>query len=134
MRCRITCLAVCAAIRPKSSGVTSGGLDLVLVLLELLEVDLGRRRLAHLAGLRIHARLLVGGRLDQQLLLELGRDLQLPDREVTGVPIHLHARIGRRARRLLVRGKQRVFQRFHELICGNVLLGGQAADGLKDLF
>ena len=36
------------------------GLDLVLVLLELLEVDLGLGRLAHLAGLGVDRRLLSG--------------------------------------------------------------------------
>jgi hypothetical protein len=109
------------------------GVDLVLVFLELLEVDLGLGRLAHLAGLRIDGGLLVRRRLDQELLLELGRDLQLPDLEVTAVAVHLHLGVAGRIGRLLVGGQERVFERLHQLLGGDVLLGGEAADGLDDL-
>ena len=62
--------------------------DLILVLLELLGVDLRLGRFAHLAGLGIDGGLLIGGRLDEQLLLELRRDLELPDNEVSTVAVH----------------------------------------------
>ena len=78
------------------------GVDLILVLLELLEVDFGLGRLTHLAGLRIDRRLLVDGRLHEQLLLELRRDLQLPDLEVAAVAVHLDLGVARGSRSLLV--------------------------------
>ena len=103
------------------------GLDLVLVLLELLEVDLGLGRLAHLPRLGVDGRLLVGRRLDEQLLLELRRDLQLPDLEVAAVAVHLDLRVRRRPGRLLVRRQERVLERFHQLLVGDVLLGREAS-------
>ncbi len=109
-------------------------LDLVLVELQLLRVDLRLGRLAHLAGLRIDRRHLVARRLDQQLLLELRRDLQLPDLEVAAVTVHLDLGVRRRARRLAVRGQQRVLKRLHQLLVGDVLLSGEATNGLDDLF
>ncbi len=109
--------------------MTSSLLDLVLVLLQLLGIELGLGRLAHLAGLRVDRRLgLVGGG-DEQLLLELGRDLQLPDDEVGGVAVDLDPRVAGRPGRLLVRRQERVLERLHQLLGGDVLLGGEASYG-----
>ena len=107
-------------------------LDLVLELGQLLEVELGLGRRAQLPGLRVDGRLLVGD-VDDHLVLDLLRDEQLEDDEVARLAVHLDERVLGRARRLLVRGEQRVLERQHQLLGGDGLLGGEAADGLEDL-
>ena len=133
IRCRITCLAVCAAIRPKSCGVTSS-----VSIWSSYSLSFSRS-ISGSGGSRISP---VSGstvgccsvrRLDQQLLLELRRDLQLPDLEVAAVAVHLDLRVAGRPGRLLVRRQQRVLERLHQLLAGDVLLGGEAAYGLDDL-
>ena len=99
MRWRITCLAVWAAMRPKSSGVTSRSSIWSRYCIEPLRVELGLLRLAHLARLGVDRRL-AGLLLDlgEQLLLEVGRQQQLEDAEVAAVAVHVDARVLGRAR------------------------------------
>ena len=84
--------------------------DLVLVLGELLEVDLGLLGLAHLAGLGVDRPLFLD-RLLHELLLELGRQDQLEHAEVRRSAVHVDARVLGRARGLLVGGEERVLER-----------------------
>src|SRR5437870_5346086 len=79
----------------------------------------------------VDGRLLVGRRVDEQLLLELRWDLQLPDLEVATVAVHFDLGVGRRAGRLLVGRKERVLERLHQLLMRNVLLCGEAAYGFN---
>ena len=137
IRCRITCLAVWAAIRPKSSGVTSRVLDLVLVGGDHLGVELGLLRLAQLArfGVDLALLLLLGlGRLGQQLLLQLGRQDQLEDAEVAGFVVEVDAGVFGGAGRLLVGGEERVGERVHQLVGGDPLLLLERLDCVDDLF
>ena len=126
IRWRITCLAVCAAIRPKSVGVTSRRRDLVLVLGKPLEVDLGLLGLAQLARLGVDRALLLD-RLVDQLLLELRRQDQLEHAEVGRAAIHVDARVLGRAGRLLVGGEQRVLERQHQLLRRDALLASRGS-------
>ena len=91
IRCRITCLAVWAAIRPKSSGRDVAGLDLVLVGREQLRVELGLLGLAQLARLGVDRSAPAPRSPREQLLLELGRQDQLEDAEVGGVAVEVDA-------------------------------------------
>ena len=104
-------MAVCAAIRPKSSGVTSRLVIWSSYCGEHLGVDLGLLGLAHLAGLRVDRLLLLLDRLRDELLLELRRQDQLEDAEVRGVAVHVDARVLGGAGRLLVGGQERVLER-----------------------
>ena len=133
IRCRITCLAVWAAIRPKSSGVTSRDCDLVLVGSEDLGIELGLLGLAELARLGIDCRLLLLGHLGEQLLLELGRQDQLEDAEVGGVAVEVDARVLGGTGALLVGGQQRVLERRHQRLGVDALLLLEAVKGLDDL-
>ena len=137
IRCRITCLAVCAAIRPKSSGVTSLVVDLVLVGGDHLRVELGLLGLFQLAGFGVDLALfvLLGlGRLGQQLLLQLGRQDQLEDAEVAGLVVEVDARVLGRPGRLLVGREERVGERVHQLVGGDALLLLERLDCFDDLF
>ena len=133
IRCRITCLAVWAAIRPKFSGVTSRVGDLVLVGGQQLRVELRLLGLAELAGLRVDRLLLLLDRLRHQLLLQLRRQDQLEDAEIGGVAVEVDAGVLGGARRLLVRGQQRVLQRRHQGLGIDPLLLLEAPDRLDDL-
>ena len=129
----MTCLAVWAAIRPKSSGVTSRDLNLVLVGRQDLGVELGLLGLAQLARLGVDRRLLLLGDLGEQLLLQLGRQDQLVDAEVGGVAVEVDARVLGRAGALLVGGQQRVLERRHQRLGVDALLLLEAVQGLDDL-
>ena len=127
-------MAVCAAMRPKSCGRDVALLDLVAVLHQPLLVDLGRLGVDHLPRLGIDGGL-AGLLLDlvEQLLLEVGRQQQLVHAEVAARAVHLHARVLRRIRRLLVGRQERVLQRRHQAVRGDSLLALEDADGLDDL-
>ena len=88
IRCRITCLAVWAAIRPKSVGVTSRVSIWSSYSASSLGVDLRLLGLAQLARLGVDRALLLD-RLGDQLLLQLGRQDQLEHAEVGGAAIHV---------------------------------------------
>ena len=108
--------------------------DLIAVLREALLVDLGRLGLAQLARLRVHLRLAqLLLHLVEQLLLELGGQDQLEHEEVTGLPVHLHAGVLRRAGRLLVGREERVLERLHQAVCRDALLALEHSHGLDDL-
>ena len=125
-------MAVCAAMRPKSSGVTSSLVDLVAVFGELRRVDFRVLGLAHLARLGIDGGALVD-RLDDQVGLQALGDFQFDDAEVRGLAVHLHARVLGRAGLLLVSGEQRVLERDHQLLRLDALLARKRVHGLKDL-
>ena len=128
-------MAVWAAIRPKSSGVTSRVVDLVLVGGDHLRVELGVLRLFHLAGLRVDLGLLLQlGGLGQQLLLQLGRQDQLEDAEVAGFVVEVDARVFGRAGRLLVGREEGVLEGVHQLVGGDSLLLLERFDCVDDLF
>ena len=127
-------MAVCAAMRPKSSGRHVALLDLVAVLQQPLLVDLRRLGVDQLARLGVDGRL-AGLLLDlvEQLLLEVGRQDQLVDAEVAAAAVHLHARVLGRLGRLLVGRQQRVLQRPHQAVGRDALLALEDADGFDDL-
>ena len=130
-------MAVWAAIRPKSSGVTSRVVDLVLVGSDHLRVELGVLGLAQLArlGIDLALFLLLGlGRLGQQLLLQLGRQDQFEDAEVAGLVVEVDARVFGRAGRLLVGGEEGVLEGVHQLVGGDPLLLLERLDCVDDLF
>ena len=134
IRCRITCLAVWAAIRPKSSGVTSRVVDLVLVGGDHLRVELGVLGLAHLARLGIDLGLLLQlGGLGQQLLLQLRRQDQFEDAEVAGLVVEVDAGVFGRAGGLLVGREQGVLEGVHQLVGGDSLLLLERFDCVDDL-
>ena len=81
IRWRITCLAVCAAMRPKSSGVTSRSSIWSLYCSNFAGSISGSGRLDHLPRLGVDRRVLVD-RLDDQVRLEALGDDQLDDAEV----------------------------------------------------
>ena len=112
-------MAVWAAIRPKSSGVTSLVDDLVLVGGDHLRVELGLLGLAQLSrfGIDLALFLLLGlGRLGEQFLLELGRQDQFEDAEVAGLVVEIDARVLGGPGGLLVGGEKRVGERVHQLV------------------
>ena len=133
MRCRITCFAVWAAIRPKFVRGDVAGRDLVLVGGQELRVELWLLGLAELARLRVDRLLLLLDRLRHQLLLQLGRQDQLEDAEVGGLAVEVDARVPGRPRRLLVRRQQCVLERRHQRLGIDPLLLLEAPDGLDDL-
>ena len=115
IRCRITCFAVCAAMRPKLSGVTSSRLHQVVGHLRPVDVEVvvGEQRVVLLAGLLLDPLELVEralARLVEQPLLEVLGELDREDAEVAGV-VELDGRVAGRARSLLVGGEQRVLER-----------------------
>ena len=124
-------MAVCAAIRPKSSGVTSLFVDLVAVFLELLRVDLRFLGLAHLARLGIDRRFLID-RLDDQVRLQALGDDQFDHAEIGRLAIHLHAGVLGRAGLLLVGRQQGVLERDHQLLRLDPLLARQRVHGFQD--
>ena len=135
IRCRITCLAVWAAIRPKSSGVTSRVVDLVLVRSDHLRVELRVLGLAHFAGLGVDLGLLLQlGGLGQQLLLQLRRQDQFEDAEVAGFVVEVDAGVFGGAGGLLVGREQGVLEGVHQLVGGDSLLLLERFDCVDDLF
>ena len=129
----MTCLAVCAAMRPKSCGSDVALLDLVAVLLEQLRVELGLLGLAQLARLGVDGGLR-GVDRGQQLLLELLGDEQLVDDEVAGVAVHVDARVAGGPGLLLVGREEGVLQGGHQAIGGDPLLALEDLHGFDDLF
>ena len=133
----MTCLAVCAAIRPKSSGVTSRVSIWSSNSARRACDDLGRLGDDDLARLRVDAPLELAGRLllglVEELVLEvLGQD-ELLDAVLAEVGIEVHARVAHGAGLLLVGRQQRVLEGGDELLLGDALLPGEGADGLDDL-
>ena len=130
-------MAVWAAMRPKSCGVTSLRLDLVLELRDAGRVDLRRLRDDHLARLGVDAALeLAGGLLlglVEQLVLEVLGEDELLDPVLAQVGVHADARVADRVGLLLVGGEQRVLERVDELVLCDPLLARQRADGVDDL-
>ena len=98
MRWRITCLAVCAAMRPKSSGVTSRSSIWSLYSASISGSSSGSSgsRSSPVSG-STSALLLRLLDLGEQLLLEVGRQEQLEDREVAGVVVDVDAGVLGRA-------------------------------------
>ena len=133
----MTCFAVCAAIRPKSCGVTSsrwtwssGTIGPVDV--EVLVVDERVRALAVLGLERFElGDRALAGLLDQPLL-DVGGQLDRVDAEVALV-VELDRRVARRARGLLVRGQERVLERVDQGLAVDPLLLLDDANRLDDL-
>ena len=92
MRWRITCLAVCAAMRPKSSGVTSRSSIWSRYSSNFAGSISGSWGSTHLARLGVVDRALVD-RLDDQVGLEALGDDQLDDDEVAGLAVDLDPRV-----------------------------------------
>ena len=116
-------MAVWAAMRPKSSGVTSRSSIWSLYSASRSWDDLGHLGLAQLAGLRVDrglAQLLLD--LVEQLLLEVGGTQQLEDAEVAAVVVDVHARVLGGAGLLLVGRQQGVLERLHQPVGGDALL------------
>ncbi len=92
-------MAVCAAMRPKSSAAARdvARLDLVLVRRDDGRIELGLLGLAHLSRLGVDRRLLLLGGLGQKLFLELWRKDELEDAEVRGIAVEVDTRIARGA-------------------------------------
>ena len=137
IRCRMTCFAVCAAMRPKLSGVTSSRLTQLLGDLRPvdLEVVVGEQRVVLLARLLLDALELVEralARLVEQAHLEVGGELDREHAEVPAV-VELDRRVPRRAGRLLVRREQRVLERGDERAALDSLLALDLANGVNDL-
>ena len=124
-------MAVCAAIRPKSSGVTSRSPIWSRYSRELGGIDFGFLGLAQLAGLGVHDGALVD-RLDDQVRLQTLGDDQFDHTKVGGLAVHLHARVLGRAGLLLVGGEQRVLERDHQLLGLDALLARQRMHGFQD--
>ena len=124
-------MAVCAAIRPKSSGVTSLFADLIAVLLELRGVDFGVLGFAQLARLGIDDGALVD-RLDDQVRLQPFGDDQFDHAEVGRLAVHFNAGVFGRARLLLVGGQQGVLKGDHQLLGLDALLARQRVHGFQD--
>ncbi len=85
----MTCFAVCAAMRPKSSGVTSSRLTSLVGHLGPVDVEVvvGDERVLALAGLLLEPLELLElalARLVEQPLLDVGRQLDREDAEVAG--------------------------------------------------
>ena len=133
----MTCLAVCAAIRPKSSGVTSRFSIWSSNSARRVQRDLRRLGDDDLAGLGIDAPLELAGRLllglVEQLVLELLGQDQLLDAVLAEVGIEVHARVAHGAGLLLVCRQERVLEGGDELLLGDALLPGERADGFDDL-
>ena len=125
-------MAVCAAIRPKSSGVTSRSSIWSRYSRELRGVDFRFLGLAHLARLGVDRRSLVD-RLDDQVRLEALGDDQFDDAEVGGLAVHFDARVLGRAGLLLVGRQQRILERDHQLLGLDALLARERVHGIKDL-
>ena len=122
----MTCFAVCAAMRPKSFGRHVGADDLLLGNLLPVEVELvvGDQRVLLLAGLLLELLELVDLRLPrllEQARLEVAGDLDREDAELALV-VELDLGVAGRARRLLVRGEQRVLERADERALLDALL------------
>ena len=137
IRCWMTCLAVCAAMRPKFSGVTSARLtwsagDLGPVDVELLVEDQGVAALAvfDLGLLELGDRALA--RLLDQPRLDVGGQLDAPHAEVALV-VELDLRMARRARGLLVGREQGVLERVDEGVLLDPLLALDLPDGFQNL-
>ena len=71
-------------------------------------------------------------RLVDEPLLDVGGKLDREDAELA-VVVHLDGRVARRARRLLVRGEQRVLERRDERALLDSLVALDLANGLDDL-
>ena len=87
IRCRMTCFAVCAAMRPKPSGVTSSRLTSLVRDVGPVDVEIvvGDERVLALAGLLLEPLELLElalARLVEQALLDVGRQLDREDAEV----------------------------------------------------
>ncbi len=146
-------MAVWAAMRPKSSGVTSWVLRSAAIGLEPLGLDLGLLALAALPGLGVDGRArlldlgngLAGGLgrlgdlelflelLVQQALLEVVGDLDLEHAEVGGPVVELDLGVLGRAWGLLVGREQRVSQRVHQGVGVDSLFLLERLDGVNDL-
>ena len=133
----MTCFAVCAAMRPKPSGVTSSRLTSLLGNLRPVDVEVvvGDERVLALAGLLLEPlellELALAGVVDEPLL-DVGRELDGEDAELA-VVVHLDGRVARRARRLLVRGEQRVLEGRDERALLDSLVALDLANGVDDL-
>ena len=140
MRWRMTCLAVCAAMRPKSCGRDVDGRRRRRAS-ERLPVDLGlrlllgqQRAVVRVARLR---RRRVLGHLDraQQVVLEevLLGDLRGEHPEVAGVPVDLDLDVGRGVARLAVGGPQGLLERRQQHLGVDLLLLLELVHGIEDV-
>ena len=134
----MTCLAVCAAMRPKFSGVTSlrltsAGVDVGPVDREVVVGDERVRALAvlGLGGLELRDGALA--RLVEQALLDVRGQLDRPDAEVAAHAVELDLRVPCRARRLLVGGEQGVLERADERLVLDALLLLDLSNRFQDL-
>ena len=128
----MTCLAVCAAIRPKSPGVTSRSSIWSLYSSNFAGSISGIGRLDHLARLGVVRRALVD-RLDDEVRLEALGDDQLDDAEVGGLGVELDARVLRAVGLLLVGRQQRVLEREPQLLGRDALLPAENGHRIQDL-
>ena len=125
-------MAVWAAIRPKSPGVTSRSSIWSRYCSNFGGIDLGVLGLAHLPRLGVDRRRLVD-RLDDQVRLEALGDDQLDHAEVGGLAVDLDARVLGRAGLLLVGRQQRVLERDHQLLGLDALLARERVHRIQDL-
>ena len=147
-------MAVWAAIRPKSSGVTSRDLIVVEEGLDALRLQLGLLGLAALARSRGRPGCAAAGRarsprrpprpprrrldlglelLVEQLLLEVLGDEQFVDTEVGGRMVELDLGVLGGAGGLLVGGEEGVLEGVHQRVRGDSLLHLERLDCLDDL-
>src|SRR5213078_2020655 len=99
-----------------------------------VEVVVGDERVLALAGLLLEPLELLElplARLVDEALLDVGGQLDREDTELA-VVMHLNGRVTRRARRLLVRGEQRVLERRDERALFDPLLALDLANGVDD--
>ena len=133
----MTCLAVCAAMRPKSSGRDVALLDLVVELGQARGRDLRGLGDDDLARLRVDAALelargLLLGLVEELVLELLGQD-ELLDAVLAELGIEVDARVLHGARLLLVGRQQGILEGRDQLLLGDALLPRERADGLDDL-
>ena len=124
----MTCLAVCAAMRPKLSGVDVNGRDLAVVVGG--PVDVRRRRLVLLGVNALGDDGLLAR--ERPELLALGED-DLEDPHLAGLAVDVNAGELGRVGRLLVRGEQSVLERHDQGLGVDPLLALDLLDGLDDL-
>ena len=137
MRCRMTCFAVCAAMRPKSSGVTSSRLiwssgtsdqSMSRSSSEMSVCD-ARRSPPRAARAPRCAR----SRASSSSRSSMSSGSSIEKTRKSPFVVELDGGVPGRARRLLVGGEQRVLERRDQRALLDALLALDLADGLDDL-
>ena len=134
MRWRITCLAVWAAMRPKSSGVTSRSSIWSRYSASISWGSSGSSgsRSSPVSGSTVGSSSASSASSSSFSSSSSGQQ-QLEDLEVAGVVVDVHARVLGRAGALLVRREERVLQGVHERVGGDSLLLLEHVDCVDDL-